>query len=131
MVFPYQDGRVLVCDIEDRGWCIPSGRVEPNETSLQAAIREAEEEGGIRLGVVQYIGCYRITEKNETRWADVYVATIAEVVEITMREESLDRQLVTFEELPHLYHLWNELTEMVFHHSREIIERCDGYNPKI
>ena len=35
LVFPWQDDRVLICDIEDRGWCIPSGRVEAEETSLE------------------------------------------------------------------------------------------------
>lgn len=119
---------MLVCDIEDRGWCIPSGRVEPHESSLEAAMREAEEEGGVRLGAIQYIGCYRITEKNEVRWADVYGALITEIAEIQMTEESLDRQLVSYEELPHLYHSWNPLTEMVFDHSREIMRRVEGYS---
>ncbi len=126
MVFPYCDGRVLVCDIEDRGWSIPSGRVEPHETSVEAVIREAQEEGGVLLCDLQYIGCYRISEKMEVRWADVYVARISEFGEIIMKEESLDRQLVTFEELPHIYHLWNPLTEMVFNHSLEIFQRFES-----
>lgn len=126
LVFPWMDGKVLICNIEDRGWCIPSGRVEPHETSLEAVLREAVEEGGAELEDVQYIGCYQISERQEVRWADVYAARVARLVEITMTEESLGRQLVTLEELPSLYHLWTPLTEMVFQHAREIVERSES-----
>ena len=121
------DEKVLICDIEDRGWCIPSGRVEPYETSLEAVIREALEEGGAELEDVQYIGCYQISERQEIRWADVYTASVARLVDITMTEESLGRKLVTMEELPAIYHLWTPLTEMVFEHAREIMERSASH----
>ena len=127
LVFPFQDHQVLVCDIADRGWCIPSGRVEPNESSLQAVVREALEEGGAELEDVQYTGCYQISERQEVRWADVYTARVAKLVEITMTEESLGRKLVTIEELPAVYHLWTPLTEMVFEHAREVLERCEQH----
>ena len=97
------DDRVLICNIEDRGWCIPSGRVEPDETSLEAVIREALEEGGAELEQVQYIGCYHISERQEVRWADVYAARVVRLGEIRMTEESLGRKLVTMGELPAIY----------------------------
>ncbi|HWA84389.1 MAG TPA: NUDIX domain-containing protein [Fimbriimonadaceae bacterium] len=125
------DGKVLICDIEDRGWCIPSGRVEPNETSLEAVIREALEEGGAELEEVQYIGCYQISERQEIRWADVYTARVGRLVDITMTHESLGRQLVSMEELPGIYHLWTPLTEMVFQHSQEIMERSESHHRRI
>ncbi|MFI5385677.1 MAG: hypothetical protein ACHQ50_06090, partial [Fimbriimonadales bacterium] len=59
------------------------------------------------------------------RWADVYAARVERLVEITMTQESLGRQLVTMEELPAIYHLWTPLTEMVFEHAREIMERSE------
>lgn len=123
LVFPWMDGKVLVCDIDGRGWCIPSGRVEPYETSLEAVRREAVEEAGAVLCGIQYIGCYHISERREVRWADCYVAHVRDLVEIGMKEESHGRMLVDLEELPQIYHLWNELTAMVFEHSREILER--------
>lgn len=121
------EGKVLICDIEDRGWCIPSGRVEPNETSLEAVIREALEEGGAELEDVQYIGCYQISERQEVRWADIYTARVCQLVEITMTEESLGRKLVSMEELPGIYHLWTPLTEMVFQHALEVMERSESH----
>jgi 8-oxo-dGTP diphosphatase len=123
LVFAWQDDRVVICDIEDRGWCIPSGRVEADENSLQAAHREAQEEGGVELDRVQYIGCYQISERREVRWADCYAAKVANVGEISMKQESLGMKLVTVEELPAIYHLWNPLTEAVFHFSHEVVER--------
>ncbi len=125
LVFPWHEGRVLLCNIEDRGWCIPSGRVEPEEDSVQAGRREAQEEAGVQLDCMLYIGCYRIAERSDVRWADCYTAMVSHFGEITMREESLGVKLVDVCELPEIYHLWNPLTEMVFQHAREIATRFD------
>jgi 8-oxo-dGTP diphosphatase len=123
LVFAWQGDKVVICDIEDRGWCIPSGRVEAGEDSLQAAHREAQEEGGVELERVQHIGCYQISERREVRWADCYAARVSNVGEISMKEESLGMKLATIAELPAIYHLWNPLTEAVFHYSHEVVER--------
>ncbi len=130
LVFPWHEGKVVVCHICDRGWCIPSGRVEPHETSREAAAREAIEEAGILLEEPQYIGCYRISDRDEVRWADVYTARVKELVDITMPNESLGRRIVGLEDLPTIYHLWNELTSQMFEFSREVLvrrEQCGGY----
>lgn len=123
LVFPWQDEQVLICNIEDRGWCIPSGRVEPEETSYEAAHREAQEEAGAVLSDLQYLGCYRVTERNEVRWVDVYAAHVIDLVEIGLPEESLGRQFVMPHELPDIYHLWNDLTREVFAFSKEVLDR--------
>ncbi len=123
LVFPWNDDDVLICNIENRGWCIPSGRVEPDETSLEAAAREAREEAGAVLQDVLYIGCYRISERNEVRWADVYTARVQDLVDIPEEFESTGRMYVKPEELPGVYHLWNPLTEAVFAYSREVLRR--------
>ena len=111
LVFPWEGEKILLCNIGDRGWCIPSGRVEPFETSIDAVRREALEEAGATLECVQYIGCYKICEKGEVRWADVYVARVLSLGEISMPEESLGRQLVDMDELPNVYYEWTELTK--------------------
>lgn len=117
---------MLICDIADRGWCVPSGRVEPSEDSREAVVREAVEEGGAIVDGVQYIGCYQIVERHEVRWADCYAGRIAELVEITVPAESKGRQLATIDDLPSLYHQWNELTAKLFQYSQEVIERADA-----
>lgn len=123
LVFPWQADKVLVCNIADRGWCVPSGRVEPFEESMITAQREALEEAGAILDHIQYIGCYLIAERREIRWADVYAASVRELTQISKPEESLDRKFVTIEQLPEDYHLWNELTERVFQYSYEVLVR--------
>ncbi len=123
LVFCWHDEQILLCDIEDRGWCIPSGRVEPFESSLDAARREAVEEAGAMLHRIQYLGCYRVTERTEVRWADVFVAEVGELCEIGCPEESLGRQFVCEESLPTVYYSWNPLVEAVFEHSRDVITR--------
>ncbi len=125
LVFPWDGEKVLICDIDGRGWCIPSGRVEPMETSLEAVHREAQEEAGAILADVQYIGCYHISERNEIRWADCYTARVDRLVEIGMQEESKGRKLCSLDELPAIYHLWNPLTHMVFEHALEIARRVE------
>ena len=127
LVFPWNEEQVLICNIEDRGWCIPSGRVEPYETSIEAVRREAMEEAGAVLDGIQYIGCYHIREKEEVRWADVFVAKVKELQEISMPEESIGRKYVMPNELPEIYHQWNELTRLVFVHSQEIFRRSQKY----
>jgi len=123
LVFPWLDDKVVICDIVDRGWCIPSGRVEPSESSAEAVRREALEEGGVVLDGLQYIGSYQISERNETRWADCFVANVKELVPIGMAEESKARKLVTLDELPDIYHNWSPLTQLVFEHSFEVLQR--------
>ena len=123
LVFAWHGDRVVICDIEDRGWCIPSGRIEANETSCEAAIRETREEAGVELDRVQYIGCYQISERSEVRWADCFAAKVTDIGEIAMKQESHGMKLVTIDELPEVYHLWTPLTEAVFHYSAEVVER--------
>jgi 8-oxo-dGTP diphosphatase len=123
LVFPWQGDEVLICSIEDRGWCIPSGRVEPDETSIEAAKREAKEEAGAILANVIYIGCYRIQDKRDVRWADVYAASVCGLVDLDPQFESTGRQFITPEKLPDVYYLWNPLTEAVFRHAQETLTR--------
>ena len=123
LVFPWCEDQVLICNIQDRGWCIPSGRVEPEESSIEAAVREAREEAGAILQDVIYLGCYRITERGEVRWADVYAARVKELVDSPAEFESMGRQILPLDELPETYHLWNPLTEAVFKYSEQVLKR--------
>lgn len=126
LVFPWKEEEVLVCDIVGRGWCIPSGRVEPNESSMEAIHREAVEEAGAILSRVQYIGCYQVKERNEVRWADCYTARVLDLTEIQLVEESSGREFMRMEQLPDKYHVWNELTEQVFRYSLEVLKRSES-----
>ena len=126
LVFPWCGDKVLICHIEDRGWCVPSGRVEPGESSLEAAKREAMEESGASLKEIHYMGCYRVTQRSEVRWIDLYTANVVSLCDLDPQFESTDRKYVKVEELPEIYHLWNPLMECVFKHSKDVLVRHEA-----
>lgn len=57
------------------------------------------------------------------RWADCFAAEVEEFTEMPPGFESRGRKLVSMEELPDVYHLWNPLTEMVFQHAYDVVCR--------
>ncbi|MBL1150998.1 MAG: NUDIX hydrolase [Armatimonadetes bacterium] len=123
LMFVWDGDKVLLTNIPGRGWCIPSGGVEPEEDPKDAAIRETMEEGGAEVTCVTYLGCYRVIEKGHTRWASAFVSRLASFVDIPSDSEATDRRLATMEELPDIYHHWDALLEAVFRYSSEVIHR--------
>ena len=121
LVFVWQADKVLVADIVGRGWCIPSGRLEPGETSERAARREAWEECGAQLGELHYIGCFQLPHGEGCRWAACYATTLADLGEFRVTSESRARRWVSMDELPDLYYLWNEVVKSVFALSRDTL----------
>jgi 8-oxo-dGTP diphosphatase len=128
LVFPWQADKVLICEIAGRGWCVPSGHVEPGESAKEAARRETLEESGATLGDLHYLGCYQIRERREVRWAELYAADVIEMGEILAKEESQDRRFVALAELPQLYHVWNPLAKQVFEHAYQAMCRSRRLN---
>lgn len=63
------------------------------------------------------------------RWADLFAARVNKFGEIEMQDESLGRKLVTLDELPEVYHHWNELTSRVFEYAYEVVRRMDCHAP--
>lgn len=41
-------------------WCLPGGFIEYDETPKRAAVREVQEEVGVRVTITDFIGIYRI-----------------------------------------------------------------------
>ena len=60
-VIQNSDGRVLILKRKQEGtWVLPKGRQEPGETLIQTALREVEEETGLKnLNIVKEIGLVR------------------------------------------------------------------------
>ncbi len=52
-----KDGKVLVTQhSKHKGWDFPKGHLEEGESSEQAAIREVEEETGVKAEIVEKVG---------------------------------------------------------------------------
>lgn len=47
----------------DSQWIVPGGGVEPNENVRAAAIRETEEEAGVKGSIKRYLGEFEVCDK--------------------------------------------------------------------
>jgi 8-oxo-dGTP pyrophosphatase MutT (NUDIX family) len=72
----------LVTTSRGKGWVVPKGSVDDGERPRDAAIREAEEEAGLR-GVVprKPLGRYRGLKGNRRCHVDVYLMRVTSVLE--------------------------------------------------
>jgi ADP-ribose pyrophosphatase YjhB (NUDIX family) len=54
-----ENGEILLMERTDgSGWCLPCGFVEPNETPAEGIIREAREETGLDIKIIQLVGVF-------------------------------------------------------------------------
>jgi 8-oxo-dGTP pyrophosphatase MutT (NUDIX family) len=84
-VIPYRIRRArvevaLVTTSKGRGWIVPKGSLDEGEGPRDAAIREAEEEAGLR-GVVprKPLGRYHHLKRKRRRLVDVYLMRVTSV----------------------------------------------------
>ena len=121
LVFPFYGDRIVLADIATRGWCIPSGHIEPGETPEQAVRRESEEEAGAVLGRVAYLGYFVLTHASSgvVRHAPTFVAEVASIGGPPTGGDSLGMQMVNAEDVAGMYFAWDDLLAEVFLHACE------------
>lgn len=73
---------------KSNGWCLPGGKLEPNETSIDGAIRETFEETGITIDAPEYLG--EEVSNNGEFMVDIYMIKMTEKnpVTLSIREHS-------------------------------------------
>ena len=77
-----RNGYILLEKRSDSGlWGLPGGRIEPRESVVESAVREAKEETGFRVKIVRLLGVYsEPADRIVTypgRWGTVHLVDIA------------------------------------------------------
>jgi len=123
IAFAWTGDRFLLANIAGRGWCTPSGRVEPGETAANAAVREASEEAGAELIDPIPLGVYQLWQEDGSHTlAAAYVGFAPCWDSAFEGSESLGVEAFAIEEIPSNYYRWDELLEAVFALAREVAE---------
>lgn len=92
------DGQVLLERRSDNGlWGLPGGRIEPGESIVQTAMREAKEETGLEILITHLLGVYSGPEDRVATYPDNTVQLVDIVLEarivsgqLTCSDESLE-----------------------------------------
>ncbi len=88
------DGHVLILRRKQEGtWVLPKGKAEPGETLIQTALREVEEETGLKelkvirqIGLVRYIFLWRPDDKNYKKTVHYFLMRINGIEQETVLE---------------------------------------------
>jgi 8-oxo-dGTP pyrophosphatase MutT (NUDIX family) len=103
-VIPYRtiEERVeiaLVTSTSGKRWVVPKGSIDEGEQPWEAAVREAEEEGGL-IGVLEpkALGHYHYTKENGLYRVDVYLMRVTVVLDRWIEERQRRRRWVAVEE---------------------------------
>lgn len=78
LIFAFHEGKLLLVKHRERGWELPGGKIEPGELAEAAAKREAQEEAGAAIAVLEPVGQYSIDEDGRTSIVKtIFIALIA------------------------------------------------------
>jgi ADP-ribose pyrophosphatase YjhB (NUDIX family) len=97
-------GKILLMKRTDNSkWCLPCGLVEAGESPEQAAVREAREETGLEVKILELVGVYtRLPNKEYGLYSLVSMVYQCEVTGGTLQRshEDLGLQYWNLEEVP-------------------------------
>lgn len=92
-----------VISVEPNTWCLPGGKLEPDETPEEGAIRELFEETGIRIDTPpQDLGPLYFSRPGTNFPFHVFRVTLAHEPKVTLSQEHLDYIWVTPQETARL-----------------------------
>ena len=119
--FCIYEGKLLMVDLNDRGWDFPGGHIEVNETPEDCFKREALEEGYVE-GNCTLLGAIKVDHSDNPMWTEssrypkigyqvFYKMDITKFHPFLAEHESSRRQLIIPSEAAKYHKGWNGLFE--------------------
>jgi 8-oxo-dGTP diphosphatase len=122
-IYVFQGNKLLLANITSRGWDLPGGHIETNETPEQALKRELKEETGATIENLKLIGYLKITNEKENQRNKQYPRQSCMLIykgsgaileaNHNFKLEATESKFVSLEELPYFHHNWNEAKAQV------------------
>ncbi len=98
-----------------RGWCTPSGHIEPEESPEAAAVRECYEEAGITCCDLVRFGTFIVRRSDaKIRCAAVFGGRASRIGSIPANSESKGMGMYRLSQIPPIYWHWDELMKAMF-----------------
>ena len=128
--FCFFGGRVLVCEIDKRGWSIPGGHLLEGETPADCLEREVREEACAEVGRALLVGFLVADHSINSQYAGrhptksalaIYAASLGELRPYVPANEARSRQLVELDALPKIHHQWDPVLDAAYREARRTL----------
>jgi 8-oxo-dGTP pyrophosphatase MutT (NUDIX family) len=116
--FCFHDGKLLMVNLNDRGWDFPGGHIEADETVEACVCREVMEEAYVK-GDRTLLGAIEVNHEENRLWNETspypkvgyqvfYRMDITEILPFGAAFESSERMLILPEEAAHYHKGWQK-----------------------
>lgn len=121
--FCFQEDKLLLVDLNHRGWDFPGGHIEPEEMPEDCFKREALEEGYIE-GECELLGYIIVDHSENPMWTEsspypkigfqvFYKMNITKLLPFEGGYESSQRTFINPQDVPSYYHKWNMIYQEI------------------
>ncbi|SDQ80000.1 NUDIX domain-containing protein [Virgibacillus subterraneus] len=125
--FCFRDDKLLLVNLNHRGWDFPGGHIKYEETPEQCMKREAYEEGYV-TGKSLLLGHIVVDHNENPEWHEssaypkvgyqvIYRMEIDQLHDFEAKYEAEERVLINPGEVIEYYHDWNELYQEILDYS--------------
>jgi len=80
---------------DNKKWTIPGGGFEKEENAKECAVRELQEETGLKCKNMKYWGCKKVEEKNKKIEVHLFIADCPKSLDLCV-EDDPDQEMVHF-----------------------------------